>query len=598
MTSIAQLDFDQIKTNLKEYLKGQTAFKDFSFEGSNMNVLLDVLAYNTFQNNFYANMATNEMFLDSAQLRDSVISHAKSLNYLPRSRTSARALLDVTLTVPNGSNPPFVVIPAKTRFSAQCGSKTFSFFTTEGTTITPTSTGVYKATALPVYEGTWITEYFKVQTSDQKFVLSNNKVNSSTISVLLKDSEDSTTTVEYKGLTSIFGSSATDKVFYLQASHSDKYELIFGLDTYGVQPKIGNVIIATYMITAGDEANDVTSFSAPDKIGGYNATVTTVSKSEGGAERESIDSIKYFAPRANQVQDRAITERDYEVLLKTRYPEIQAISVFGGEELTPPRFGRVVIAVDVKNADGVSENNKSKYAQYLADKAPVGIEPIIISPEFMYLQLNVTAYYNPKMTTMGSSDLSSKVLTAIGDYNTSSLNEFKATFRASKLASSIDALDPSMLSTDVEAIPFLPLNPTLGTSSNFAVTFGNQLITSQVLTESDSMLTYRAAVRSSTFNYAGDAVFITDDGLGKLHIVKLKDSSFAYIKKNVGTVNYSTGQVVIKNLIVNSYTGSEIKLFGRTVNPTITSPKNRIFAIRTSYTDTQSPDIAITIVVV
>lgn len=595
-TKIAELDFAQVKENLKTYLKGQTLFKDYNFEGSNMNVMLDVLAYNTFQNNFYTNMAVNEMFLDSAQLKESVVSHAKALNYVPRSRSSARALVNVTLSVPSDAAPAFVTIAAKTKFIAQCGTKSFSFYNLKPYTITPVG-GVYRYSNLDIYEGQWVTEYFTVTNdSTQRFVLSNNKVNTNTIAVSVKQNSTSTTSTEYTLRSSIFGVELTDPVFYIQGAENDKYELIFGRNTFGVQPSAGNVIVVEYMITSGADANDVNTFSVADKVGGYNATLSLAGASEGGAEREDIESIKYYAPRSIQVQDRAITEKDYEILLKSRYPEIQAISVYGGEELNPPRYGRVVVAVDVLNADGVSENNKTKYAAYLSDKTPVGIEPIIVSPEFMHVELSTTVYYDTKKTALGESAIAAKVLDAIAAYNTTYLNDFKATLRPSKLAAAIDGCDINILSNDLDAVPFIPLNPTLGMSNTFDVTFSTQLVKNQVINEGEPIQSHRPAVKSSSFTYNGNSVFLMDDAKGTINIVKYQDASYTVVKRSIGTVDYDTGRIIIRNLIPTAYQGSEIKLLVRTVNGTVTSPKNRILSIRTSYSDVETPDVIINVV--
>lgn len=595
-TSIAELDFAQVKENLKTYLKGQTAFKDYNFEGSNMNVLLDVLAYNTFQNNFYANMAINEMFLDSAQLKESVVSHAKALNYVPRSRSSARAVINLSFIVQALKNPSFILIPAKTRFVAQCGSKSYNFYTLNSATVTPVN-GSYTYSNLEIYEGTWVTEYFTVSNDpNQRFVLSNNKINTNTIAVSVKDNSTSTTSTEFVYHNTVFGVQATDSAFYIQGAEDDKYELIFGKDTFGKQPTTGNIIVVEYLVTNGADANEINTFATAGKISGYDVTLTLVSASEGGAEREDIDSIKYYAPRSIQVQDRAVTERDYEVILKTRYPEIQAISVYGGEELNPPRYGRVVIAVDVQGADGVSENNKTKYTNYLSGKAPVGIEPIIVSPEFMYLQVAATVYYNTKTTALGESEIATKVLDAMTAYNNSYLNDFKATFRPSKLGAAVDAADVNILSTDLDVMPFIPLNPTLNMSTNFDVSFKNPLITNQLINEGEPLASHKSAIRSSVFTYNGSNVFLMDDGKGVLNMLKLKGTSFVVTKRNMGTVDYTTGRVVIKNITTSGYQGSEIKLFARTLNGTITAPKNRILTLRTSYSDSATPDIAITVI--
>jgi hypothetical protein len=582
-TSITELDFSQIKDNLKTFLQGQDRFKDYNFEGSNMNVFLDVLAYNTFHNNFYANMAINEMFLDSAQLRESVVSHAKGLNYIPRSRTGARARVNLALSV--NDSPAFVTIPSKTKFNAQCGSKTFTFYNTSAVTIYPLN-NAYTYTNLEIIEGSWVTESFEVLgDTNERFILSNDGINTGVVKVYIKANAAATTSDEYVLRNSIFGVEPTAKAFYLQAAEDNKYEIVFGQDKFGAQPIAGNVINVEYMVTNGEEANGITSFALPTNISGYPTNVTLAVASEGGAERESIESIKYYAPRSIQVQDRAVTASDYEILLKTRYPEIQAVSVYGGEELNPPRYGRVVIAVDVQDADGVSENNKRTYAAFLRERSPVSIEPLVISPEFMYLSVNTTVYFNTKTTALGESDIRSKVTTALQNYSDTYLNDFKIRFKQSNLSSAIDASDPNIISNDIEVLPIIPLNPALNIANNFDVSFGNELVRDQRVVPGETYATHKPAIRSSTFTFRGQSCLIKDDGLGVLTIIRLQGESFVVVNGNIGSVDYATGRVVIRNLNVSSYIGSEIKLFGRTVAQTITAPKSRILSIRANTSD-------------
>jgi hypothetical protein len=582
-TPITELDFSQVKENLKTFLQGQDRFKDYNFEGSNMNVFLDVLAYNTFHNNFYANMAINEMFLDSAQLRESVVSHAKGLNYIPRSRTGARARVNVTLNV--NDSPSFVTIPSKTKFRAQCGSKTFTFYNTSAVTIIPAS-GVYSYRNLEIIEGSWVNETFEVLgDSNERFIMTNGNINTGTVKVYVKQNTSSTESDEYVQRNSIFGSAADAKVFYIQAAEDNKYEIIFGKNSFGSQPIAGNVINVEYMITNGEEANGITSFSIPESIHGYPTVVTLAVASEGGAERESIDSIKYYAPRSIQVQDRAVTASDYEVLLKTRYPEIQAVSVYGGEELSPPRYGRVVIAVDVKDADGVSENNKRTYATYLRERSPVSIEPIVISPEFMYLSVNSTVYFNTKTTALGEADILSKVINGIQSYSDTYLNDFKIRFKQSNLSSMIDNLDPNIISNDIEVLPIIPLNPALNLANNFDVSFGNELVRDQRIEPGEPYSTFKPAIRSSTFTYLGLSCLMVDNGSGVLRIIRLNGDSFVVVNQNIGTVDYATGRVIIRGLNISSFIGSEIELFGRTVAQTIVAPKSRILSIRPNTSD-------------
>lgn len=574
---ITELDFNQIKTNLKTYLKGQAQFADYNFEGSNMNVLLDVLSYNTYQNGFFTNMAMNEMFLDSAQLPASVVSHAKALNYVPRSRTSAKAKINVTLAC--NDTPTFVIIPEKTRFVAKCGTKTFNFYSNTAATIYPVN-GVYTYFGLEVYEGRYVDESFLVTGSTQKYALSNSNIDTSSIRVYVKESSSSTTETEYTRQTSLFGAVADSTVFYIQAQNDTQYELIFGENIFGIQPANGNVVRVEYRVTAGEEANDIISFVPSGNIQGYPATSVLNQKSADGYEKEGIESIRYFAPRAMQVQDRAVTEHDYEILLKNYFPEIQAVSVYGGEELNPPRYGKVIIAVDVQNAYGVSENNKVKYATYLRDRSPVAIQPIVVSPEFMYVAVDTNVYFDTKKTASSEASIRQSVLDSILAYNDANLNNFKTVFRASRLSATIDEANPNILSNDLSVLAIIPLNPPLNLSSNFDITFNNALNIDHSLSANEVLSDHRPAVKSSTFTYDGSIAFIQDNGNGVLQVIKSAGASFVYLNANIGSVDYETGRVIIKKFNVSAYDGTDIRLYGRTRTSTIEPPKNRILTIR------------------
>lgn len=573
-----ELDFDQVKDNLKAYLASQDRFKDYDFAGSNMNVLLDLLAYNTFQNNFYTNMALSEMFLDSAQLKDSIVSHAKELNYLPGSRHSAQATLDISLSVPNA--PKNVVIPRNTKFVAKCGNRTLNFFNEDAITVDNVN-NLFSVSGVSVYEGTNIREVYEVTSTEDKFVLTNDTVDTNSIRVYVRDNTtEGSNTREYKVSPNIFGVSSTDEVFYIQASQDDKYEVTFGNNTFGKSPAIGNVVEIEYRITSGEGANGAKNFSAANPISGYTAVVTTVSPAEGGTERETNESIKFFAPKSIQVQDRAVTERDYEIILKNNFSEIQAVSVYGGEELNPPRYGRVVIAVDVKNADGVSETNKEKYRRFLEDRSPIGIEPIVVSPQFMYVDVVTEIFYNIEKTNQSSADIVSKVEAAIQAYSDSKLADFKKTFRESPFRTAIDASDDSIISNQTSILAIMPINPELNVNSSFSLEFNNEIFQEQALLDTDNLASYRYGIKSSSFTYNGSNAFIHDDGKGKLHIMTSTGTGFVYLKRNIGIVDYTSGLVTISDLNVSAFDGAEIRVFGRIVSEDITAPKDRILSIR------------------
>jgi hypothetical protein len=585
MTGITPLDFDQIKESLKTFLKGQDRFKDYDFEGSNMSVMLDILAYNTFQNAFYKNMAINEAFLDTAQLRETVVSHAKTLNYTPRSRKSSRAFLNVVLTVPN--SPPFVVIPAKTQFNANLGGKNYTFTNQNAVTVRPTN-GVYSAIGVEVSEGKFQQEIFDTRIST-RYILSNKNVDTSSIRVFIRATEQDTAETEYTFDTTIFGNSPDSTVFYVQAANDIQYELVFGKNSFGKEPEVGNIIRVEYRITSGTEANGITQFTPTSTIGGYSASITVNKKSEGGAEQEDIESVRFFAPRYTQLQDRAITEGDYQILLKQRFPEIQAVSVFGGDELVPPRFGRVVIAVDTASADGVSETNRITYTNFLKERMPLSIEPIITNPDFIFLEVTSHVRYNSKRGSLSAGDLAVKVTDNIVTYVDQNLKDFKSVLRFSRLSSIIDSSDQNILSNDLEIRPILLLTDSLLSQTRIDILFGNELEIGPLLQSGKPIGPQKTAIESSPFVYKNQTVFLIDDGDGNIHIVKSKDNSFVFVERNAGRLFYDNGRVILSKLNVQSYSGDGIKLYGRTKKQLVESRQSRLLRVNHS-------DINITVI--
>ena len=576
--SITELDFFAAKDALKNYLKGQTQFRDYDFDGSNMNVLLDVMSYNTYMNNFYTNMAYSEMFLDTAQTRQSAISHAKELNYLPRSCISSAAKVQIDIS-PNDA-PSFIIIPKGTKFTGRTGNTAYTFSTDRSYTVTQVD-GLYCVSNISIYEGKLITEYYTATSgTTQRFILNNTDVDTSSISVAVRASAAAgAVSTEFTRKDSIFGVISTDPVFYIQPTDSDSYEITFGKDVFGKQPVVNNVIEVSYRISSKTAPNGIRTFTS-ENIAGYPVTITTIAKSDGGTDRESIESIRFFAPKSIQIQDRAVTESDYEIILKNQFPEIQAISVYGGEELTPPRYGRVVVAVDVQNAEGVSENNKNAYYTYLKERCPIGIEPIVISPEFMFLNVNSSVYYNTKTTTASETDVRAAAKAAIVAYSTNNLSDFRKTFRFSKLGYDIDKSNANILSNDTEVLAIIPINPVLNTATSYTLNFKNILITDHLLTDNESIADHKPAIKSSQFTYNGKTAFIQDNGAGVLQILRTTSTGFVYLNRNIGSVNYVTGQIIITNLSVSAFIGAEIKIYGRTASKDIAAPKDRIITIR------------------
>lgn len=585
------LDFEQAKANIKQYLRNQDKFKDYDFEGSNMAVLIDILAYNLFQTSVYNNMAFSEMFLDSVQLRDNAMSHAKELGYTPSSRVSALSRLNLNMTGFDTNNPPSSITVARgTRFRAVCGNQTFTFITDKSYTALR-SNGLYSLQNVYVYEGTTTNEFYTVDSSIQQFfVINNENVDINSVRVYVRDSTDPNSTKrEYTRETSIFGVGPTDLSFYVEPHFDNLYKVTFGRDRFGRQPINGNVIEIEYRTTKGEIANGATNFSALDSAsGGTVISVTSSVPAINGGERESIEDIKYFAPKSLQVQERAVTARDYEVLLKTNFPNIQAISVFGGEELDPPRYGRVVISVDVLGSVGVSDSEIREYTNFLRTKTPITIEPIFTPAKFVYSAMDLTVYYDPRRTSKSQAQIRQEVIDAIVNYSETNLNDFNQRLRQSQLSTFIDNVDESIVSNDLVIDPIIEISPDLNTTSNPSFTFNTALRSGYPLNES-RIVGYSPSLITSNFYIGSTLVFLMDNGLGSLVAITSSAAGARVFQRNVGTVDYDTGEVKLSNLTVSQYSGTGIKFRGITSKNDVDGIIDRVLSLR-------EDDINITIV--
>lgn len=581
---ITELDFFAIKDQFKTYLKTQTTFKDYNFEGSNMSILLDVLAYNTFQNNFYTNMAISEMFLDTAQLKNSVISHAKELNYLPKSATSAKATVRVTFTDTNG--PSTITIPKGTRFTTGYNNSTFVFITSQNYLAKKTeisgSNATYVADNVDIYEGETFSEFetegFFVTDSAFKCILSNDNVDISSVEVTTLDAlTDNVITFIYK--TDIYGVTPTEKVFYIEPHFDDRYAVVFGRNKFGLQPNPEETIQISYRVCSEDEPNGASKFSTAFRP---NTRVETIQAAVGGAKKESIENIRFFAPRSIQIQERAITSKDYATLLKQRFNEIQAVAVYGGEDLEPPRFSKVAISVVLEGSEDISENKKNEFKRYISDKIPLTIEPIFVNPEFMYVEIGVNVFYSYKQTTKSVGQLEQLIRDAILTYNDNNLNQFGSTLRTSKLMTAIDDVDISILSNSLDLRAIIEYSPTVLTSQNPTFKFGSALVKPYPFVNSLGFTDYKPSIKSSLFSYKGVCAILQDDGSGNMQIISSDQINPRVLNSNAGTIDYDLGIVRLVNFVVDAFAGNSIKIYGKKKDSDIISPQNRLLQIRDS----------------
>lgn len=584
--NISELDFESIKQQFKDYLRNQTQFKDYNFEGSNMSVLLDVMAYNTFQNNFYTNMAINEMFLDSAVLRNSVVSHAKELNYLPRSRKSARAVVRVTINDSTITGQT-VTIPQYSAFTTNYLGVNYEFVTDKTYVARKTAPGTFIADEVEIFEGVMLTSferegYFVDQDGILRVILSNENADVDSIAVFV-DAEATEDENVFIRKNDIFGVGPTDKVFYVEPYYDGRYSIYFGNNVFGFQPQEYEDIRVRYRITSGEEANGAFAFSLGTTTASSTTIVETIQSAAGGAERENLESIRYFAPKSIQIQERAVTTNDYEILLKQRFPEIRAVSAYGGEDLEPPQFGKVAISVYLgEGREGLSSTLSAAYIEYLREKSPLAIEPVFIESQFIYACLNIDVNFNPKITRKSAGEIETIVRAAIANYVSNNLDDFDTTLRLSKLSSEIDNVDISIQSNSIFANPYIEYSPQLNVSLSPSFKFYAQLIKPYPFKDSNGFDDYKPSVKSSIFTYNNVEVYLQDDGLGNIQVVTSDLVNPQIINPNIGSVNYTTGEINLVGFSTNGYAGSGIKIMVTTKKDDITAPSGRIFFIKDS----------------
>lgn len=562
---LTTLDFDSIKENLKQYLQSQDVFKDYDFEGSNINTLLDVLAYNTHLNGFYLNMIASEMFLDSAIQRDSIVSHAKELNYLPRSFRSATANVNITIhdnTVASG------FIPRGTSFSGSDGNKNFTFTTAENINV-PGSGGVFVANNVMLYEGSYTHDSYVVNASNpSRFILSNKTVDTNSISITVIE-DNGATNLEYRRADNLFGIDESSQIFFLQPAENESYEVIFGDGVIGRRPKDRSLVVIQYRICNGELPNGIHTFSPDDDIG--NSTFINVDTNEaarGGAIPESISSIKLNAPRAFTTQERVVTAKDYEILLKTNFSEINEVSAYGGEFAIPPRYGKAIIAIDLKSTDELPRSNRQEYYNFLKPRSPLSIDPVFVAPEYTYISVDSRVKYDVTQTSLSANDIRSIVSSTIQNYNTTFLNGFNRTLYYSNLVSVIDESQSSIISNDTIVRVIKSFKPTIALAKNYTIDFGLKFTSDR-----------KQVFESSQFVYEGNTCRLIDDGEGDILIVTPYGDTVTVLQR-IGTINYNTGLVELRNFEVERANNDMIHLYGYTEDRDITAQRQTVLAIR------------------
>ena len=593
--TITDLEFDDIKSNLKTYLSAQSQFQDYDFTGSGMDVLLDVLAYNTHYMGYYANMAVNEMFIDSASLRESVVSHAKHLNVIPNSVTAAVATLNMTFT-PTGS-PTSLTIAKNTKFTSSISGVNYSFATTTTRSIIPINS-VYSITDLKIKEGTILNKKYTVNLSDttQRFLIPNTNVDTSTVSIQVQNSASDTGVATWADGNSLDVTTitSTQKVFFLQEVEGGTYEILFGDGAVGKQLADGNIIFIEYMVTGGDVANKASTFTAVGTVAGLssaNYTLTTVNVANGGSPIESVTSLKNNAPKLYQAQKRATTKEDYKSILLGERNDIESVTIYGGEDASPPVYGKVYIAVKPTGDSSYSAATKDAIKSSILKKTNVvTVTPELVDPIYYYLLIDTTINYDPVTLLTNEDTLKTLISASISSYFTSDLQKFDNKFRYSKLAGVIDDTNSSVRNSKTSIKYQMQIAPTtLAVAATYTMEFNTTL--------SKGTLTSTAFTASDGFTYT-----LIDDSLGSVKLVRSTysngtvtiDVPTTYMtlvsgSENLGTIDYTTGKVILNSFTPHSISDgkSYIKM---TVTPGINNQD--VTPLREQIITTDSSDTA------
>ena len=541
---ISELDFDAVKANLKTYLSSQTEFSDYDFEGSGMSVLLDVLAYNTHYLGYNANMLANEMFLDSADLRSSVVSLAKAVGYTPTSATSSTADIKAVVNSATGTS---LTMTRGTKFTTTVNSQSYTFVNNADVSISPVD-GVYTFSSVTLYEGSLLTFKYTVDTTDteQRFIIPNDNTDTTTLTVKVQNSSSDSTTAVYKKATGITELDSTSKKFFLQEIENQKFEVYFGDGVLGKAVEDGNIVILEYVVTNRDAANGASTFALSGNIGGFSdVTITTNDNASGGTGPESISSIKYNAPRDYSAQDRAVTADDYKTRVKSLYANAQAVQVWGGEDHSTPNYGKVYISIKAKSGANLTVATKESIVTSLKRYAVASVTPTIIDPETTYLTLVSNFKYNSSLTTKDVTTLQTNVLSTISTYSTDSLQNFTGMFRHSALVKNIDATDTSILSNVTTIKMYKNFTRTLNSAIKYTISYNNAFYNPHA----DHNKSAGGIVSSTGFKINDDDStnehFLDDDGSGIIRVYYLASGVRTYTDATFGTINYTAGEIVL-----------------------------------------------------
>jgi hypothetical protein len=552
------LDFNDLRTQIKDYLRANSNFTDFDFEGSNFSILIDTLAYNSYITAYNTNMAVNESFIDSATLRENIISLARNIGYVPRSKRAARALVTFSVNV-SGIQAKSVKLSAGVVATGAIQGGNYIFSIPDDITVTPNSNGIATFENIEIYEGTLLKKSFIVDDSqvDAKYILPNLGIDTTTIRVSVR----STAVETYEQYANIFEVNSISRLYLIQEIEDEKYQLLFGDNVLGKKPENGSTIDATYIVTNGIDGNNASNFTFSGNLTYQQAggevqitsgisLITTIQASENGDNIESIDNIKYLAPRVYSSQYRAVTSEDYISLIPFLYSNVESVSAYGGEELDPPQYGKVFITIKPKNGEFLSEVSKNQIKENLKKYTVAGIKQELLDLKYLYVEYDTTVSYNPSLIS-SEDGLYSRILKTIENYSkTSDINSFGGRFKYSKFVSLIDKVDTGITSNITTIKMRRNLTPAYNVLANYEICYANKF-------HSDLE---GFNVKSSAFKIDGvdGDVYLTDTPLSngsKTGVIKyfiMENNVLKFINNNAGTVNYEKGEIILYPIVITS----------------------------------------------
>jgi hypothetical protein len=584
---VSDFDFDNVKANLKTFLQNQPEFSDYNFEGSGFAVLLDTLAYNTHYLGFNANMFVNESYLDSADIRKNIVSLAKAIGYTPSSVRAPMAEIDILVNNASGSS---ILMNKGTTFTTTVDGTGYNFLTNEDITITPLN-GVYKFSNIKLYEGTLVTFKYTVDSSDsdQSFMIRNIDADTSTLKVTIQNSVSDSTLNTYTLATGLRNLNNTSKIYFLQETDTGKFEVYFGDGVIGNKLEDGNIVILEYIVTNQEEANGASKFELGSSIGAFsNVTITTKSNAQGGSDEEEKESIRFNAPLQYTAQDRAVTATDYETIVRSIYPNALSVSAWGGEDDETPVYGVVKISIKAASGSTLTEATKASIVKELIPYNVAAVRPEIIDPETTSILLTTTAKYDKKGTSKSDDSLKSEIVTAITNYNSSTLQKFDGVFRFSKLTGLIDGVDTSILSNITTIKMRKNFTPTIASSTKYDIYFRNAIW--------DPHDSHPPVLTSTGFKVSGsnNEMFLDDDSKGNIRRYYLVSGVKTYANSTQGTINYETGQVTLNSLNVASI--SNIRgVVSNVIELTATPKSNDIVPVRNQVVEIDVSNSNITV---